>query len=336
MDTNIKISELGNLDTQSVVESGKRAVESVLQKHGDKTISEIKKEQAARRASSEKLFDKYVFFSNVRELLKESPVKVGQIEKKADLKPGYTSRLEKPDNSTDPSVEYVVAAAELLEVSVDLLINCKLAELSASERYTLSFLDKLKMDTLDSKLDWDAEYKTDLCNVGVDRDGDAEHPLFVYETFYREGETEYPDQITEVVFKSHEYGCNTSIRDDCYKLRLKNGAMLYVMSIIKDVYYTRDEAKLSGTEIWMVLPNQHGWLCDKRFLCSSFDKGEVGAAVNRLYTTLRTYMMHPKMKSDVVSIIDAFMKDDLEDDKKPRRMTPEEIDEILYSDDIPF
>ena len=70
-----------------------------------------------------KNFNKFLLFSNIRELLKASDIKIGQIEKEAGLQNGYMSRLEKLDNSTDPSAEFLVTVSKLLKVSIDSLVS---------------------------------------------------------------------------------------------------------------------------------------------------------------------------------------------------------------------
>ena len=60
-----------------------------------------------------KNFNKYTCFNNIRALLKVNPdVKIGMIEKEAGVRLGYMSRLEKPDNSSEPTLEFVATAAD--------------------------------------------------------------------------------------------------------------------------------------------------------------------------------------------------------------------------------
>ena len=55
-----------------------------------------------------KNFDKKLCLKNIRDLLKDKPeVKIGQIEKDAGVSAGYMSRLEKPDNNAEPSMNFI-------------------------------------------------------------------------------------------------------------------------------------------------------------------------------------------------------------------------------------
>ena len=102
-----------------------------------------------------KYFDKYTCFNNIRALLKVKPeIKIGMIEKNAGLRLGYMSRLEKQDNRSEPSVEFIVTAARLLGVSVDFLINAKFTETTKTEEYVINFLQNVMNDTDAGKLYW--------------------------------------------------------------------------------------------------------------------------------------------------------------------------------------
>lgn len=256
-----------------------------------------------------KNFDKSICFSNIRELLRQNPdVKIGQIEKEAGIRLGYMSRLEKEGNKSEPSVEFIVTAAKLLKVSLDTLVSVNLTGLTPTEQYLVNFFDKLKADTLADKLDWNIETADYLNRQDVDMNGYVDHPLFNMETFYEEGETEYPDQVTRVVFTSHSFGPTTYISGDCFNLRMKNGITLYLMDIEKSVHRVNDPGA-QAKEIWTYTP-QVG--C--QFLVCSKDETPIAPLVDTLFSTVKERMQHPKLNKSVMYAIDSFMKDDLEDD----------------------
>lgn len=253
-------------------------------------------------------FNKHILFSNIRQLLKHTDAKLGQIEREAGCQPGYMSRLEKEGNTTDPSVEFVVTAAKTFSVSVDVLIGTMIEEATATEQYLMSFVDKLNSDTLADKLNWEKETASELNQLAYSASY-SDHPLFNQVTFSRESECEYPDQVTEVVFSSDSYGPNTRIDGDCYNLQLKNDSVLYVMKICKDVYYL-DDPNAHAIEVWIHVPGGGGTHC----LAKSTTKDQIGPLVDILYKTISENMKHPKVKPGVRHIIDAFMEDDLAND----------------------
>lgn len=257
-----------------------------------------------------KNFNKTLCFSNIRELLRQNPdVKIGQIEKEAGIRLGYMSRLEKVGNTSEPSMEFIVSAAKLLKVSVDILISVDLTGLTPTEQYLVNFFDKLKADTLQDKLDWNRETAFNLNRIEPDMNGFVYHPLFAEETFYEESECEYPNKVTRIVFNSKSFGPTTYIAGDCFNLRLKNGTTLYLMDIEKSVHKTNDISAYAK-EAWMFVPGKGSQL-----LVASKDDTPVAPFLKVLFSTVKERMEHPKVNNDVMYAIDAFMKDDLDDDK---------------------
>lgn len=252
-------------------------------------------------------FDKKLCFSNIRELLKKNPeVKIGQIEKEAGIRLGYMARLEKEDNTAEPSMEFILTAAKLLKVSVDVLVSIDLKGLTPTEKYLADFFDKLKEDTLNDRLDWQIETVYDLNNNN--QDILEEHPLFREETIYEEMGGGYPEPVNDVVFKSKSFGVKTYIHGDCYNLRLKNGSKLYLMDIEKRTH-KKGDADAFAKEAWLFVPYK-----GSNVLMTTKDNVSVSLILDVLYETVKERMEHPKVTNDVRYIIDSFMNDNIDDD----------------------
>ena len=54
-----------------------------------------------------KKFNKYECLNNIRILLKDKNIKIGNLEKEAGCQPGYISRIEKLSNNTEPSASFM-------------------------------------------------------------------------------------------------------------------------------------------------------------------------------------------------------------------------------------
>ena len=255
-------------------------------------------------------FNKKIMFDNISFLLKESGKKIGELETEAGVSPGYISRSSK-DGSAKPGIDFVVKAAEALGTSVDTLINVDMTSLTPTELYLISFLEKLKKDTAADKLEWNRESADFLNRQEVGYDNYVSHPLFSFETFYEKGETDYPDEISRVVMISNAFDCHTSIAGDCFNLRMKNGAMLYIMNISKSVYNLSDN-DAHAKEIWLYKPGS-----GKQFLCSNYKSPNFSDLIDDLYFVISEFAKHPKIKADLRHAIDSFMNDDLIDDDKP-------------------
>lgn len=302
-----------SVDSKTVLEGGQEAIEKKRAKL-EKSIKDLEE-----ILSEYKNFNKSLCFANIRELLRQNPdVKIGQIEKEAGIRLGYMSRLEKDGNTSEPSMEFIVSAAKLLHVSIDTLISVDIVSLTPTEQYLVKFFDKLKADTLADKLDWIRESAFNLNRMEPDINGNIAHPLFSVETFYEESECDYPNEVTRTVFSSNTFGPTTYINDDCFNLRLKNGTILYLMDIEKSVHRHGDPGAYAK-EAWVHVPYKGSQL-----LITTQSESPIAPQLKILFDIVKSRMEHPKINKDVMSAIDAFMKDDFTDDY------------IINDDDIPF
>lgn len=262
----------------------------------------------------EQKFNKTIIFDNIAFMLKELGKKIGELETEAGVSLGYISRMSKEGNAK-PGIDFIMKTAEALNVSVDTLLRVDLSSLTATEKYLISFLEKLVKDTFDDKLDWQMEtagYLND--RLEVDLNGYCAHPLFHTETFYEQGELEYPDEVTRCVFVSHSFGVHTYIDGDCFNLRMKNGAVLYIMKICKSVHRTED-SDACAIEVWMCPQGDAN-----QYLCSTGDTAGIAKLIENLYAAIIENARHPKVKKDIKYIIDAFLNNDMEDDVNPNAM----------------
>lgn len=81
------------------------------------------------------------------------------------------------------------------------------------------------------------------------------------------------------------------------------------MDIEKSVHKTNDISAYAK-EAWMFVPGKGSQL-----LVASKDDTPVAPFLKVLFSTVKERMEHPKVNNDVMYAIDAFMKDDLDDDK---------------------
>jgi transcriptional regulator with XRE-family HTH domain len=286
----------------------------------DAQIKTLEKEVADLNAviARNKHFDKYLLFQNIRELIKGTEIKLGQIEKEAGCQPGYMSRLDKTDSATDPTVEFIVTASRLLGVSVDILLNVTIKYLTPKELYMIKFLEKLIRDTVSEKLNWVKEPLYSLQDIYEDEDERLWHPLFdsYQATGADSGGNTY--QTTQFYFPSEAFGRKTEIAGDCYHLELKNNATLYFM-YVKEGGSADDEEGKCAFELWMYSKKSGA-----SFLCGdNAGKVMVTKLVFNLWMAIEQYMTRPRVNKDHKSIIDAFMNDDLTDDP-------------VSSDELPF
>lgn len=258
-------------------------------------------------------FNKKCLFDNILFKLESLDLRVGELEASVGVSPGYISRTSK-DAKTKPGIDFIVKVAKILDVSIDTLVKINIAELTPTERYLLSFFDKLKQDTLDDKLSWNKESACDLNTLEYDINGYVEHPLFDFKTFYEIGETDYPDQVSRVVMSSNSFDTNTYIAGDCFNLKLSKNSVIYIMNISKNIY-KKNDSNAFAKEIWLCESVQ-----GNKFLCSNERNSSLSTMVNDLYITVLEFSKHLKIDNSTRKTIDSFMNDE----------------EIVDEEDLPF
>jgi len=260
-------------------------------------------------------FDKKRMLENISFLLKEKGKKIGELETEAGVSVGYISRTSKDENAK-PGIDFILKVAEALNISVDMLLKVDLTDLTPTEKYLLSFFEKLLSDTQKDRLEWKRESAESLNRLEANYNGFVSHPLFGLETFYEQTECEYPSEETRVVFTSNYFGCHTCIAGDCYNLRMKNGTVFYLMNICKSVHNVNDLGAYAK-EIWMCPPYE-----ENQYLCGNKDTSVMTNLIELLYAEVCENMKHPKIKNSIRSVIEAYMNDDFEDD--------------AYNEELPF
>lgn len=255
----------------------------------------------------EKKFNQSLFFNNIYFLVKKNSKKIGELESEVGVSPGYISRTSKESN-IKPSIDFVMNIARSLNISLDAILNINFNELTSTEIYLLKFFQKLSEDTINGKLDWKRETIKDLNNIPLDVNGNPEHPCFSIVNFGNDDKTE-KNHNNKSIFISKSFGINTSINGDGFNLRLKNSAYIYIFDISKHKYENNDKF-IFAKEVWIIPPAG-----SREFLYSTCDNAKLSSILENLYSNIVEDSKHPKVNSDVRYIIDAFMKNDMEDSK---------------------
>lgn len=170
-----------------------------------------------------KNFDKSVCFANIRNLLKNTDVKIGQIEREAGVRLGYMSRLEKPDNTSEPSVEFIVSAAKMLNVSVDSLVRGSFEVATINLDFLTSFIKKLIQDTEVGRIEWRILRKIDISLIEM---GMHSNPL--YRRLSKDGENKTQG------YSSSYYGGPILADDDFFVANVPKVGEVYITAVIKN------------------------------------------------------------------------------------------------------
>lgn len=93
------------------------------------------------------------FLRNIDVRRNELNYKVGDLEKKLNVSPGYFSRLSKNSESL-PNTELVMKASEVLDISMDILLKYDLLGITKTDKYLNVFIRKLLEDTIAGRVEW--------------------------------------------------------------------------------------------------------------------------------------------------------------------------------------
>lgn len=261
-------------------------------------------------------FDRKILLNNITSRARKLGIKMGDLESNAGVSPGYFSRLNKEDNKASPGIEVICSVAEQLNVLVDDLVSVDFSALTPTQEYLLSFMNKLIKDTQTDQVEWGCETRDEINNIDTDYNGNIPHPLLTWESYtdsYPGGEG---DQVSRVLFRSYGYDYNTQAFGNWYNLRLKNGVFVYVMHV--GMYrYTDRSHEIDDKEMWMWNPRS-----GRQFICSNKYQQPFSDKLDILYDEIEKAMQRPQIRRDLRYSIDAFMKNDFEDDPEPEPELP--------------
>lgn len=250
-----------------------------------------------------KNFDKHKCIENIRELLKTSKVRIGQIEKDAGCNAGYLSRLEKEDNKSDPSMEFICTAAKLLNVTLDSLVKGNLKSMTPTESYLMQFLSRLIEDTKSDNISWHKESANFLSKVGFDiNEIEAAHPLF--EVYTEIMESDYPEPAGTEYKSRFSPDDNMTPFGNSYNAQLTGTSeSVYLMSVFSDA-----DCETEILELYIV-----GY--DVNPICATVQTCEsVTEAMKDLYKEIEIATSHIQINNRSKDIIAQYLNGISDDD----------------------
>lgn len=134
-------------------------------------------------------------YRNIKFEAKRKQVKIGELEEKAGVSPGYFSRLSGKDDKNS-AIDIIMKVADILNISLELLLTVKLEDKTPTERLVLDFINRLSSSTAQDNLSWRIQEKDDLLPL-LDEINSPDPPLF---TTMKRADGTY--EIVDYSFKS--------------------------------------------------------------------------------------------------------------------------------------
>lgn len=253
-------------------------------------VLEAEVQKLREQLPSNSKIDKFQILQNIRTVMKTKNIKVGQIEKEAGCTTGYMSRLEKKGSATSPSLEFVATAAEILGISMDLLVRSNIDEISPTDMYIVEFVSELTRRTNTQELIWK---KYDPKN------SPQENPFIkqVYGSDIADSNMKIDAEIYQsLFFDNAEFYAG----GDGYWTRLPDGdSKVYIIPVAISYGKIYDTA----TEIYLTYENdQIKPLFNTYKCCKALSDAEL-----TLHTAVRESLHNIHLDDKTKSIIDQFM-----------------------------
>ena len=86
-------------------------------------------------------FNKQICIKNIYHLAKINNIRLGELETHCGVTIGTLSRLSKEKNTANPGIEFLVLAADMLNVSLESLVNTDMTKPAKTETYILNFVN---------------------------------------------------------------------------------------------------------------------------------------------------------------------------------------------------
>lgn len=235
------------------------------------------------------MFDKKLCISNIYFLARKKGLKLGDMERQAGVSTGYISRLNKEDNSTIPGVDFVEAIARMLGVTVDALINYDYENLSPTEEYLITVIEKMTAQTRYSERLWERMSDRSLRAEMLDEEGHPVCPMFSWDT-----------EKKKAMYVSAFDTSDVRIIGTCFRSQMNEDTWAYLMLV--GTAEQRDSAD-GFYELYLRKGMQISPVC-----CSGRNNQHVIAKdMKELYTAIVDTEYRPKIKMEVKQVLDAFL-----------------------------
>ncbi|SCZ80465.1 helix-turn-helix domain-containing protein [Acidaminobacter hydrogenoformans] len=230
--------------------------------------------------------------SNIYTLINRSNKKIGELESFAGVSTGYLSRQNKEGGVVKLSLEFVIKAAEFLEVNLDDLVGADLSTLTPDEQFLMRFFEKVIEDTISCELDWKRESENSL--------DDYNKPHILFE--YRRSHNEFGEIDLDAKVYISQFVDNAFINGDAYRTLLKDtNSELIIMNCSAPSKSTDKEFDYFY-ELYIIDEKEAKALC-----CTFMTNEPITKQIERLYLYASENSKNIKMDKGIKAILGLYM-----------------------------
>lgn len=249
-------------------------------------------------------FDKKLCMNNIYYLVKKRNLKIGDIESKAEISPGYFSRINKEDSKTNPSIEVLCSVAEQLSISLDSLISVDFSALTPDESYVLKFLEALKDSVNKHKDSWEKEILKKILNYS-DINTPLYHPMLCLST------DNYDDYVSAYYRSDFYPERSMRLLDDIYYLPVSFNETIFLSSTVMLEDRENDLVESKGYELYLKGPNKK-----VSTICCAYEEiyPTFYTMLESLFNSIKEAVSRTSISDEVRGFLSSYMKNKQDDD----------------------
>lgn len=243
--------------------------------------------------------------NNIKHFVNLKDMKLGDFETKAGVRVGYLASINNNSSCTVPSTMFLKTASEILDVSIDNLINKDLTQLSKDEILIANFIEKLRSRSFKGLVSWKKQSLNDINKIV--QSVNEPNPLVKI--------TGGTNEAIECMYESkfeHKYSDDICIDDTIYFTSLDSDSEVWLIPISwKEVF---DEKMSKGYELYVfsgtskpkyIIERDNSVVDVEPVICTGDDEF-FDEALEELYKTVELSFASNKLSSKARKILSNY------------------------------
>ena len=258
-------------------------------------------------------FNRDIFLNNIAYLTDKNGIKIGDIEKSANVSAGYISRLRKDENKVSPSIDVISSFAESLNVSIDSFINIDFSKETPTEEFIRGFLSKLIKDSVNFLAKWQIEPIENYAESShvMDKDSLESKPLCEVKEINEDSGCEFPNKCYYTEYTSKFHPKQRVVATSVLKLVIGHNTTIFLVQSLFNT--SSDPIPQTDIELYLINRNEVNSLCN-----AINDSGATlfSTQLNELYNSAINVTQHIQISNTTKGLIERYLdgSDDVDPD----------------------
>ncbi len=142
---------------------------------------------------------------NIYALCKFNNIKIGDLEAKCNVSPGYFSRLNKNEEFSFPNIDVLLRVSSIFNVGLDSIVHFDYGSDKETEAYIISFINKINRKTNDGTIRWSKTLLSSVNHSSLEYSWIKAQLKIATMDYYYSAEIEECNSIEEILIISSRY-----------------------------------------------------------------------------------------------------------------------------------